>query len=479
MAAPDSAYQTEKYRMRQGTAATFHRIAKYTGRHNSIANAKLNFHLDYVFAIRKSGSDYGFVGMVAESGSNAAWRSSSRLSAHRIRRGGTNYRLLLDAGLNIKGTAGSISVKYAFGNYWHITWPVFGAPYEGCTYRLIMSSTSGGTSQYSVNGSVGQAATKTDYLINRGGMVYWETARTVYLRAEVTNGEGTRTVSTSLRFLAPLNFGPFVPVNSYAETPQKNHPDVVTLLVDKTYEDGIYDIVDGLQMPSVPSVPIIAEGSDQVALLGEGDVSGEASDDLLENYYNAVKNGGTSYDKPANGYYVNTTGKLVGGTRVYYGVYITSGRITSIFRARIPTTVLPTITLTMNISDEPGYTNRYRITFSLSASTTPPEEVTVTISALQLRKTISGSPQTGQFQNLNGSVFDGRTISIGGDGFHVAANPAILITTLSKPFYVTATASCDNGNYRFVNSAAGTGNSSGGITPVDPVNPIDPVQVQP
>ena len=456
-----------------------HKVAKLTGKHNTLANARTNFHLDRVFAQydKSTGALLGFVGAVVENGSNAAWRSSARLSSKRVydEVSGIKYRPLLDAGINIKGTAGSISVKYAFGNYWHITWPVYGAPYEGCTYRLIMSSTSGGTSQYSVNGSVGQAATKTDYLINRGGMVYWETARTVYLRAEVTNGEGTRTVSTSVRFLAPLNFGPFVPVNSYADTPQKNHPDVVTLLIDSDFEDGIYDLVDGLQVPSVPSVPIIAEGSDQVALLGEGNVSSEASDDLLEAYYNAVKNGGTSYDKPANGYYVNTTGKLVGGTRVYYGVYITSGRITSIFRARIPTTVLPTITLVINVSAVSGYTNRYQITFSLSASTTPSERVTVTISALQLRKTQTGASQTGQFQNMNGTSFNGRTLTIGG-GISLGAAPAILITSLATPFWVTATATCDNGNYRFVNNGGQSGTGSGGITPVDPDGPV---QVQP
>lgn len=465
MAAPDSAYQTEKYRMRQGTAATFHRIAKYTGRHNSIANAKSVFHIDYVFAIRKSGSDYGFVGMVAENGSNAGWRSSSRLSRHKIRRGGTNYRLLLDGGLNIQGTAGAITVKYAFGNYWHITWPVSGAPYEGCTYVLKMSSTSGGTSQYSSNGSVGQAATVIGSLVNRGGMVYWETARTVYLRAEVTNGEGTRTVSTSVRFLAPLNFGPFVPVNSYADTPQKNHPDVVTLLVDSSFEDGIYDAVDSKTAPSIPEAPIIDAGSDLTALLGEGNVSSEASDDLLENYYNAVKNGGTSYDKPANGYYVNTDGRRIGTQQVHYGIQVSSGRITAIFRARTPETVLPTITLVISISKVSGYTNRYQVSFSLSASVMPDEKVTVTISALQLRKTQTGASQAAQFQNMNGSVFNGRTLTIGGSGIPAIVAPAVLITSLATPFWVTATATCDSGSYRFVNNGGNTDEGPGEIIP--------------
>lgn len=475
MAAPSSAYNT----LDMIILSVAHMVAKLTGKHNTLANAKSNFHLDKVIAQcdKSTGALLGFVGAVVENGSNAAWRSSARLSSKRVydEVSGTKYRPLLDAGLNIKGTAGAITVKYAFGNYWHIAWPVYGAPYEGCTYVLIMSSTSGGASQYSVNGSVGQAATKTDYLINRGGMVYWETARTVYLRAEVTNGEGTRTVSTSVRFLAPLNFGPFVPVNSYADTPQRNDPDVVTLLIDSSFEDGIYDAVASKTAPSLPEAPLIDAGSDLTALLGEGNVSSEASDDLLENYYNAVKNGGTSYDKPANGYYVNTDGRRIGTQQVYYGIQVSSGRITAIFRARTPTTVLPTITLVINVSAVSGYTNRYQITFSLSASTTPSERVTVTISALQLRKTQTGASQTGQFQNTNGSVFNGRTLSIGG-GISLTAAPAVLITSLATPFWVTATASCDNGNYRFVNNGGQSGTGSGEITPVDPDGPV---QVQP
>ena len=58
MAAPSSAYQTEKYNLRSKTSL---QIARYTGNHNSIANAKANFHLDYVYALRKSGGDWGFI----------------------------------------------------------------------------------------------------------------------------------------------------------------------------------------------------------------------------------------------------------------------------------------------------------------------------------------------------------------------------------------------------------------------------------
>lgn len=477
MAAPSSAYNT----LDMIILSVAHRVAKLTGKHNTLANARTNFHLDRVFAQydKSTGALLGFVGAVIEGGANSNWRSSSRLSSKRIydEVSGTKYRPLLDGGLNIQGTAGAITVKYAFGNYWHITWPVSGAPYEGCTYVLKMSSTSGGTSQYSSNGSVGQAATVTGSLINRGGMVYWETARTVYLRAEVTNGEGTRTVSTSVRFLAPLNFGPFVPVGSYADTPQKNDPDVVTLLIDSDFEDGIYDAVDSKTAPSIPEAPLIGAGSDLTALLGEGNVSSEASDDLLENYYNAMQSGGTSYDKPADGYYVNTDGRRIGTQQVYYGIQVSSGRITSIFRARIPTTVLPTITLVINVSKVNGETNKYQVTFSLTASSTPSKAVTVKITALQLRKTQTGSSMTGTFTNMNGTVFNGRTLSIGGSGISLAAAPAYLVTSLATPFWVTATATCDSGSYRFVNNGGSTAESSGGITPVNPGGPEEIIPI--
>ena len=465
MAAPASAYNT----LDMTFLSIAHRVAKLTGKHHTLANAKLNFHLDNAIAQRdkSTGALLGFVGAVRANGSNASWRSAARLSdaVFYDKGDGTAYRLLLDAGLNIKGTAGAITVKYAFGNYWHIAWPVSGAPYEGCTYRLIMSSTSGGTSQYSSNGSVGQAATKTDYLINRGGMVYWETARTVYLRAEVTNGEGTRTVSTSVRFLAPLNFGPFVPVNSYADTPQKNNPDVVTLLIDSSFEDGIYDAVDSKTAPSIPEAPLIDAGSDLVALLGEGNVSSEASDDLLENYYNAVKNGGTSYDKPADGYYVNTDGRRIGTQQVYYGIYVSGGKITQVFRARTPQTQLPRITLVISITSMGAGTNKYNVNFSLTATETPASRVTCTITQLQLRKTQTGAVESGQFTNFNGTVFNGRTLSIGGSGIGLVAAGATLTTSLATPFWVTATASIDSGNYEFYNPG---GNSSAGGSEVIP-----------
>lgn len=468
MAAPSSAYNT----LDMTFLSIVHKVAKLTGKHNTVANAKANFHLDKVVAqYNSSGIRIGFVGAVINGGTNAGWRSSSRLSRARFydKDTGQQYRLLLDGGLNIQGYSGNPTVKYAFGNYFKILLPVYGAPYEGCTYTVKMALYSTGeSSMYNTSGSVGQNASVTATLLNRGGMTYFDEERTIYIRAEVKNGEGTRVKTNSVKMLAPMNFNPFVPVDSYASTPLKNDEGLVTLLVDSALEDSIYEAMSKVTAPSLPSALVSAEGSPEVMLLGEGNVSGEASDSALEAFYKAVTAGSTSWDKPDNGYWVNTTGRTVGTQRVYYGVQIQSGKIVSIFRARTPSTVLPTITLVINVSKVSGETNKYQVTFSLTASSTPSKAVTVRITALQLRKTQTGSTMTGTFTNLNGTVFNGRTLSIGGSGISLAAAPAYLVTSLATPFWVTATATCDNGSYQFINKGGSTAESSGGITPVNP-----------
>ena len=468
MAAPSSAYNT----LDMTFLSITHKVAKLTGKHNTVANAKSNFHLDKVIAqYNSSGSRVGFVGAVINGGTNAGWRSSARLSRARFydKDTGQQYRMLLDAGLNIQGYSGNPTVKYAFGNYFKIQLPVYGAPYEGCTYVVKMALySSGESSMYNTSGSVGQDASVTATLLNRGGMTYFDEERTIYIRAEVTNGEGTRVKTNSVRMLAPMNFNPFVPVASYGDTPQKNDEGLVTLLVDSALEADIYEAMSKVTAPSLPSALVSAEGSPADMLLTEGNVSGKAADSALESFYKAVTAGSTSWDKPDNGYWVNITGRSMGPQWVYYGVQIQSGRIVSVFRARTPSTVLPTITLVINVSKVSGETNKYQITFSLTASSTPSKAVTVKITALQLRKTQTDSSMTGTFTNMNGSVFNGRTLSIGGSGISLAAAPAYLVTSLATPFWVTATATCDSGSYQFVNKGGSTAESSGGITPVNP-----------
>lgn len=478
MAAPSSAYNTLDVTF----LSIVHRVAKLTGKHNTVANAKSNFHLDKVIAQYDDASDsrIGFVGAVIAGGTNAGWRSSARLSRARFydKDTGQQYRLLLDAGLNIQGYSGNPTVKYAFGNYFKILLPVYGAPYEGCTYTIKMALYSTGeSSMYNSSGSVGQDASVTATLLNRGGMTYFDEERTIYIRAEVKNGEGTRVKTNSVRMLAPMNFNPFVPVDSYASTPQKNDEGLVTLLVDSALEADIYEAMSKVTAPSLPSALVSAEGNPNVMLLGEGNVSGEASDSALEAFYKSVTMGSGSWDKPDDGYWVNTMGRTVGTQTVYYGVQIQSGRIVSVFRARTPSTVKPTITLTIDISKVT--TGKYNIAFKAAASVTPSKEVTIRITALQMRATQTGSPLTAQFQDMDGSVFNGREWVIGGDGFTVAPSPAVLLTTRTA-FWVTATASCSDASYTFVNRGGSSQEGGGGTivgppVQVDPDNPLIPV----
>lgn len=463
MAAPASAYNT----LDMTFLSIAHKVAKLTGKHNTIANAKSNFHLDKVIAqYSSSGSRIGFVGAVINGGTNAGWRSSARLSRARFydKDTGQQYRLLLDAGLNIQGHAGSPTIRYAFCNYFSITWPVYGAPYEGCSYALKMSQTSGGTPQFSSSGNVGQGASTTGRMESRGGIAYWDSARTIYLRAEVTNADGTRTATSSVAMLPPLNPLPFAPASSYGETALRNDPDMVTIAVDAAFEDYIYNLVDGYSAPSVPQAP--AAGYNVNALyLGEGNLGSSISDDNLVSYYNSVRNGGSSWAKPANGYYISVTGRRIGTQEVYYGIYVSNGKITQVFRARTPQTQLPRITLVISITSMGAGTNKYNINFSLTATEPPASRVTCTITQLQLRKTQTGAVESGQFTNFNGTVFNGRTLSIGGSGIGTVAAGAVLTTSLATPFWVTATASIDSGSYEFYNPG---GNSSGGGSEVTP-----------
>ena len=158
MAAPSSAYNT----LDTTFLSIVHRVAKLTGKHNTVANAKANFHLDKVIAQYDDASDsrIGFVGAVIAGGTNAGWRSSARLSRARFydKDTGQQYRLLLDAGLNIQGYSGNPTVKYAFGNYFKILLPVYGAPYEGCTYTIKMALYSTGeSSMYNSSGRTAEA----------------------------------------------------------------------------------------------------------------------------------------------------------------------------------------------------------------------------------------------------------------------------------------------------------------------------------
>lgn len=484
MAAPSTSYQTEKYRIRQGTAARFIKIAKYTSLHGSIASAKTNFHLDYVYAIRKSGSDWGFIGMVAEGGTNAGWRASSRLSPKRIRRGSTYYRLLLDAGLNIQGRASGFTIKYAFCNYFRIDFTAYGAPYESVTVHAALKQTSSTSSAdaYSTSGSVEQNASKLMSMVNRGGYQYWDKAGTYAAVVQVTNSDGTRTLTGSISFLAPLNFEAFIPVQSSSSIPNKNDDGVKTFLIDSVAVDEILDSVKGLAEGSLPQAIVFMQGDDNVALLGDGRVSGEASDSFLQSYYNYVRNGSGSYTKAPDGTWVCETQKTVynGTLRVslYYGIQISGGRIVSVFRARTPQMpdTRPTLTLNIDVSKINGYTNRYRVTINLYA-TANNGGASVVINSLNVRKTQTGAALAGSFTSNGVSpITYPVTVTYSPSGLSVTWS-CILVTATAEPFWVTATLQSDAlSNYKLVNNGGQSGTGSGGITPVDPDGPV---QVQP
>lgn len=473
MAAPSSAYNT----LDMTLLTVAHKVAKLTGKHNTLANAKANFHLDKVFAKRDdtTGALIGFIGAVIENGTNAAWRSSSRLSRTRVIDdvGGTRYRLLLDAGLNIQGYASGLVVKYAFCNYFRLDITAYGAPYEGCTVHAAIKQTSSSSSAdaYSTSGSVGQAASKVFQMVNRGGYQYWDKAGTYAVVVDVSNGEGTRTYAATAQFLPPLNFDAFIPVSSVTSTPDKSSSGIKTFLIDSVAVDEILNTVKDMSASSLPIAIAFMQGDDNVALLGDGRVSGEASDSFLEAYYKYVKNGTGSYTKAPDGLWVCETMKTAynGAIRVdlYYGIQIQSGRIRGVFRAKTPQMpdTRPTMTLNIDVSKVSGYTNRYRVTISLSA-TANNGAASVAINSLNVRKTQTGPALAGSFTSNGVSpITYPVTVTYSASGISVMWS-CILVTTTAEPFWVTATLqSTALTNYRLVNNGGQSGSGSGTVNP--------------
>lgn len=178
-------------------------MAKYTGRHNSIANAKSVFHLDYVLAVRKNGSDYGFVGMVLEGSANAGWHSSSRLSSRKIRRSGTNYRMLTDGGLNLKPEV-NISVLSRYANWVVFKLIVRVPPYNAVSSTSATMAYFGQTINLGGNSSVGVTVEKTATFTHATPDTQSEANSSKYQKGysyncsgTATNDEGSNTGSAS------------------------------------------------------------------------------------------------------------------------------------------------------------------------------------------------------------------------------------------------------------------------------------------
>lgn len=203
MAAPSSAYNN----LDMTLLTVAHRVAKMTGRHNTLANAKANFHLDKVFAKRDdtTGALIGFIGAVIENGTNAAWRSSARLSRTRVIDdvSGTRYRLLLDAGLNLKPEV-NIIVLSRYAN-----WVVFQLSIKVPPYNAVSSSSAtmsyfGQTVSLGGSSSVSTTITKTATFTHSTPATQSEANSSKYQKnysyacsGTATNDEGSDTGSTS------------------------------------------------------------------------------------------------------------------------------------------------------------------------------------------------------------------------------------------------------------------------------------------
>ena len=452
MAAPSSAYNT----LEMTFLSIAHKVAKMTGKHNTIANAKSNFHLDKVVAqYNSSGSLIGFVGAVINGGTNAGWRSSARLSRARFydKDTGRQYRLLLDAGLNIQGRASGFTVRYAFCNYFRIDFTAYGAPYEACSVYAALKQTSSASAAdaYNTSGSVPQDGSKAMSMVNRAGLQYWDKKGTYAAVVQVSNSEGTRTLTGTIAFLAALNFDAFIPVSSVTSTPDKSSSGIKTFLIDSVAVDEILNTVKGMSASSLPVAIAFMQGDDNVALLGDGRVSGEASDSFLEAYYNYVKNGTGSYTKAPDGLWVCETIKTAynGVIRVdlYYGIQIQSGRIRGVFRAKTP-----------QMPD-----TRPDLRLNINGDTDGAGDATVTINGLHVRQSQTGPSMEGQFTTGTGAMVTfPQTMTYGGRYQIILV---FILTTRLTSFWVTADAVCSNSKYKFSNPGGQSGSGGSVVVP--------------
>lgn len=470
MAAPSSVYNT----LDMTLLTVVHKVASLTGKHNTLANAKANFHLDKVIA-RYDDADrlIGFVGAVIEGSANAGWRASSRLSRCRPYDddSGKKYRLLLDAGLNIQGHAVGFTVRYAFANYFRIDFTAYGAPYEGCSVYAALKQTSSVSSRdvYNTSGQVGQNASLSMMLVNRSNLQYWDKAGRYAVVVQVSNSDGTRTLSGTINFRAPLNTEAFIPVNSTTATPDMSSSGIKTFLIDKVAVDEIVNTVKGMTVHSLPVAIAFAQGDNNVALLGDGRVSSEASDSFLESYYKYVNNNTGSYTKAPDGMWVCETMKTAYNgslmVNLYYGIQVQNGQIRAVFRARTPQMpdTRPDLRLNISVTKISGQTYKYQVSLSLVAAgdTEGAGEAIVTIYNLLVRQSATGPAVEGQFTLNNGTMATFPVQMTYGGRFSIILS--YVLTTRISSFVVTADATCNNSKYKFSNPGSGTSGSGGEV----------------
>lgn len=195
MSAPVSAYNT----LDAVLLTVAHKVAKFTGGHNTVANAKVNFYLDAVMVQYNSDDSVkGFVGLVRVGGTNEGYHASSRLSRfRRYDNSGGVWRFLSDAGLNTMGHCAVTEVGYGGYVYQNYQRAVF---YAKAAYYIAVTAT------FKINGStratltVDAAASKSPSysynLLAEGGAFTAEVT--------VTNSEGTRTSKRSATILPAI-----------------------------------------------------------------------------------------------------------------------------------------------------------------------------------------------------------------------------------------------------------------------------------
>ena len=194
MAVPSSAYQSERVCFRGLGDIP---IAKFTGVHNTVANAKAKFYLDYVYVVRKNGSDYGFIGLVKEGGTNIERHPAAYRGRSRIRMGGSVYFLLNDAGLNLLPRIG-ISIVSRWANWAVVKVSVTAPTYNAVTAASVSISQLGQT--YNI-GAVSAGTTKeasyafTNSTSSNSGS--YQPGMTYRPTVSATNDQGTETASSA------------------------------------------------------------------------------------------------------------------------------------------------------------------------------------------------------------------------------------------------------------------------------------------
>lgn len=327
-------------------------VAKYLTTYSSSSSemkerVKALFRLDDISDVRRKQSDgtlktVGFIGWVREGGANARYHNmSKRKAGEEADKSGATYIMLNDAGLNTLGSGTLSEVAFAFGNYWHLEVTASSTFYEGAD--AVARLTSSGQTHASVSKALSKNSSAVLKLTNTGGMTFFEEASSASVVTEVTNDEGTYTTTAAVSVLAPLNWGPFAPASGTGDVPDRYGEDNITLLIDKTFEDEIYDAVKGLQAPSPLMAPAQGDGDRHVLKLADGESSGTIGDEdsptwqMLRDYYAyRTKGTGSGFNAPPDGMYIRLEGRRIDTSLVYYGIQTSGGMVTGIFRASAP-----------------------------------------------------------------------------------------------------------------------------------------------